>query len=253
MADTLYYTKFESDYLAQKQKEFLAQIAASVPSPLYGKKLAVLGDSISYGYSPASFTTPVTASYAKVAAERLGMTFVNHGITGSTVAIQPSDPTGNNPMVNRYTSLPDDADVIVFMGGTNDYRKSDIMVGTTSDTGTSTFYGALNTLALGLYTKYYTNLADGYKKTIVFCTPIKAFNEVMYGNVLRQYADAVKYVAQKYNFVFIDMYYESGINPHIMNTAASGHNPYIYDGVHPTQDGHNIIANKLVGVLKFVR
>lgn len=181
------------------------------------------------------------------------MTFVNQGIVGSTVGVSPSNPTGTDAMILRYSSLPDDADVVLFMGGTNDYRKTDIPIGTVSDTGNSTFYGALNNLALGLYTKYYTNTLNGYTKTIIFCTPIKAFNEIVNGNVLRQYADAVKYIAQKYNFVFIDMYYESGINPHIMNTAPTGHNPYIYDGIHPTQDGHNIIANKLVGVLKTIR
>lgn len=249
---TAFYTKFESDFKAQQQKELLIQIASATPSPLYGKKMVAIGDSVTYGYSPVSFPVPVTASYAKVAADRLGMIFVNYGITGSTVGISPSDPTGNNPMVNRYSALDNDADVILFMGGTNDYRKTDIPIGTTSDAGNSTFYGALNTLALGLYTKYYTDTVNGYKKKIVFCTPIKAYNETVNGNVLRQYADAVKFIAQKYNFVFIDMYYESGINPHIMNTAPTGHNPYIYDGIHPTQDGHNIIANKLVGTLKTI-
>ena len=116
-----------------------------------GKKYCALGDSITYGFIPRNYTgyPGQLDSYAKLTAEKLDMTFENYGISGSTLAYHAS----RQPMCVRYTDMPDDADLITVMGGTNDIRNG-IELGTMSDRTNTTYYGALHVLLGGLYKKY---------------------------------------------------------------------------------------------------
>src|SRR5690606_25764961 len=94
-------------------------------SPFNGLKMASLGDSITYGFVPRNDPDypGQLDSYAKLCAEALGMTFENYGISGSTLGAIEEDTTERSPFVYRYDNLPDDADVITVMGGTNDIRQ----------------------------------------------------------------------------------------------------------------------------------
>ena len=42
------------------------------------------------------------------------------GINGSTIAVKESNPEERSPMVTRYADMPD-ADVVVVLGGSNDW------------------------------------------------------------------------------------------------------------------------------------
>lgn len=237
-------------------------------NPFKGKKLAALGDSITYGFIPRNYTgyPGQLNSFAKLAAQRLGMTFDNYGISGSSV----TNISGRNPMCLRYDDLPSDADVITFMGGTNDVRNGAVL-GTMADRGTDTFYGALHTIMQGLYTKYIGGAAaaTGKKKKVIICTPIKLLdaskssqtNTIAHNaGVLVEWdawIDAIKEVAAFYSFPVLDFYNLSGINPHLNRTLKGTqdgytgyYNPYITDGTHPTQEGAEMMADLLVGFLK---
>lgn len=231
-------------------------------------KLAALGDSITYGFIPRNYTgyPGQLNSFAKLTAQRLGMTFANYGISGSSV----TNISGRDPMCLRYNDLPSDADVITFMGGTNDVRNGAVL-GTMADRGTDTFYGALHTIMQGLYTKYIGGaaVATGKKKKVIICTPIKLLdaskssqtNTIAHNaGVLVEWdawIDAIKEVAAFYSFPVLDFYNLSGINPHLNRTLRGTqdgytgyYNPYITDGTHPTQEGAEMMADLLVGFLK---
>lgn len=237
-------------------------------NPYKGLKLAALGDSITYGFIPRNYTgyPGQLNSFAKLTAERLGMTFANYGISGSSV----TNISGRDPMCLRYDNLPSDADVITFMGGTNDVRNGAVL-GTMADRGTDTFYGALHTIMQGLYTKYIGGaaVATGKKKKVIICTPIKLLdaskssqtNTIAHNaGVLVEWdawIDAIKEVAAFYSFPVLDFYNLSGINPHLNRTLKGTqdgytgyYNPYITDGTHPTQEGAEMMADLLVGFLK---
>ena len=147
----------------------IEELQEAAEGPFKGKKLAALGDSITYGFIPRNTAGAEGQmdSFAKLTAERLGMEFVNAGIVGSSV----TNITGRNPMCNRYADLPNDADVVIFMGGTNDIRNGAVL-GTMADRGTNTFYGALHTIMQGLYTKYIGGVAvsTGKAKKVIICT-----------------------------------------------------------------------------------
>lgn len=244
--------------------DYFEKVIPDSPTWYYGKKYAALGDSITYGYIPRNYEgyPGQLDSYAKLTAQALGMTFVNYGYSGDTIAAV-GDIT--NPMSVRYTQLPDDADLITVMGGTNDIRLG-VPTGQMSDRTNTTFYGALHVLLSGLYKKYYIDqgVTVGKAKKIVVCTPIKlllssASAQGGTGTLrdMTAYCNAIKEVAAYYSFPVIDLYNLSGINPHLdetlqgTETGYTGfYNPYITDGTHPTQEGQQMIANVLCGFLK---
>ena len=235
-----------------------------------GLTYCALGDSITYGYIPRNYPgfPGQLASYANLTARKLGMKFINYGISGSSVA----NLSGRSPMCLRYVDMPDIADVITVMGGTNDVRNG-VSLGNMSDRGINTYYGALHTLIGGLYTKYIANNVDeGKKKKIVILTPIKLLDKNKSSlpntiennaNVLENWDDwinAVKEVAAFYSLPCLDMYNLSNINPHINRTVTGYtegymgyYNPYITDGTHPTQEGAEMMSDVLVGFLKSLK
>jgi len=226
-----------------------------------GRKMVVLGDSISFGFIPRNYTgyPGQLNSYAKLTSEKLQMTFVNYGQSGTTLAENPSSISSS--FVNRYDNLDNDADVILVMGGTNDIRKG-ILLGSFTDSTSETFYGGLHVLCLGLLEKYRNaqGTTIGKEKIIVFCTPIKLGIDITTtysGNTIGDFANAVKEVCAYYSIPILDLYNLSGINPHIQRTLQGTevdytdmYNIYITDGTHPTQEGHEIIEKVLTGFLK---
>lgn len=239
-----------------------------------GLTMLSIGDSITHGFCPRNYTGHTTGSqldsFTKLAAERLGMEYVDLGVSNSYVTNNGTDPMCTR--VDDTTRMPASADVITFMGGTNDVRNPNtVPLGTMADRGTDTFYGALHTIMQKLYTKYIAgvSVANGKKVKIVICTPVKLLDSskssqantvannagVLYD--WRGFIAAIKEVAAFYSFPVCDFHNLSGINPHLDRTVhgtESGYtgyyNPYITDGTHPTQEGHEMMADVLVGFIK---
>lgn len=246
--------------------EIKEELANSV-NPFKGLRYVALGDSITYGFIPRNYAgyPGQLDSYAKLAAQKLGMTFDNYGISGSTLASNPSNPTANSPMSRRYMNMPNDADVISVMGGTNDIRKG-ITLGTFTDRTDSTYYGALHVILGGLYKKYIIDQGTtiGKTKKIFICTPPKLL--LSSGNVeggtgtlvdMDAWCAAIKEVAAYYSIPVLDFQNLSGVNPHLNQiihgtdeSYTAWYNPYITDGTHPTQEGAEIMADVLVRFLK---
>lgn len=231
-------------------------------NPWNGKVLAALGDSITYGFIPRNYPgyPGQLSSYAAVMAGTLGMTFLNYGISGSTLG---NLGTGQrSPFTTRYQNMSNDADLIVVMGGTNDFRNG-VPLGTMSDRTDLSYYGALHVLCEGLIDKYYQAQGTeiGKQKQIVFMTPIKnANNDGVLAVALESYCEAVKEVCAYYSIPVLDLYNESGITPHILRTVQGTdegytgmYNPYITDGTHPTQEGQDKMANIVMGFVKTLR
>ncbi len=119
---------------------------SSYDETLEGLTINVIGDSYFAGDGIQK-----NQVWPAIVAEKYGMTFVNHGIGGSTMT---NYVTNKNPMVDRYKNLPDNnPDIVILEGGRNDYNQS-VPIGTNTDTSTKTFKGALNTLIDGLRAKY---------------------------------------------------------------------------------------------------
>lgn len=247
----------------EKLSALSRDLSKQAPSVFSGKKIGAIGDSITWGFRPRNDIDGVTGeqmqSWLVLTANKLGMAYDNRGISGSTLGANST--AANSPMSRRFDILANDCDIVVVMGGTNDVRKS-VPLGTIDDRTDSSYYGALHVICEGLINKYQVNqgLEIGKTKHIVLATPIKLLET---GSALNQnlqmYAQAVRDVAAFYSLPVLDLNRHSNINPHILQTVQgteSGYigvyNPYITDGTHPTQQGHEMMASYIAAFLKSI-
>lgn len=211
-----------------------------------------MGDSITEGYP----SNVVTKSYCETLAEKLGSTAKIYGIGGSTIA------NGSDAMYSRVLNMNSTADLIFIFGGTNDFAIQSRVLGnqfTTSNnvrtlnTDTSTFYGGLNQLCLNLLSAFPYS-------TYVFLTPLHRNNYESQptdlqansnGLYLDQYVECIKNVAKWFSIPVIDLYGESSLYP-LDSTQRSQYFVGSSDGVHPNQEGHDIIAQCIYDKLKSI-
>lgn len=153
--DTIIY--YESDFYSDDIKS----------SPLYGKTITGMGDSLMYGS-----ITGNDAIWLHLLALKYNMTEHNLGINGNAFTHGAGSGT---PMSERYSSIPS-SDIIVVEGGAND-KNSNVPIGTVTDTENTTFAGALNTVITGIRAMY-------PKATLLFLTD---YNR--YSSHYRAYAD----------------------------------------------------------------
>ena len=118
------------------------------PNPLWGRKLVVIGDSLT--------TCPtVEKSYPSKIAARNNMVLVHNGRNGERLC---EDTVDVPSCLNSYTNdIPKDADFILCQIGSSDVNKwQEDVANSVSDTdmSTSTFKGCYNNLIVGLRTNY---------------------------------------------------------------------------------------------------
>lgn len=212
------------------------------------KTINVLGDSITKGaYTGENDSAPDSTAnpkFTEIVAENLDCTVNNYGVSGTSIS-RTSSVNPTLAMSIRYANMSDDADLVIIIGGTNDYG-TNVTLGTNADTADISFYGGLNVLCNGLATKYPT-------KRVIFITPFHRINEYAnsVGATLKDYRDAIFEVAQdKYGFKVIDGFeiLPSPINSTIWTTLFNNPN----DGLHPNQEGHNLIGERLTNLLKAI-
>lgn len=121
-----------------------------VYNPLWGKKLAVIGDSL-------TCTPTKETSYPYYIAQRNNMTLVHNGRSGERLCTDRSET--NPSTISSYTNdIPADADFILVQIGANDQNVSwaEVEGWNVDDTDmtTNTFKGCWNLLLIGLKTHY---------------------------------------------------------------------------------------------------
>ena len=192
------------------------------------KTMACLGDSITLG-------ARVEKPYPKLIEQTLALDEVyNLGISGSTI----TNSTSPAPMSVRYNEISTDTDIILVMGGTNDYWHS-MELGTIEDTSNTTYCGALKELITGLKNIY----SESY---IMFATPYQmqnGANKNSKGHTLKDYVDVMINLCETYNVPLLDLYNNGNIEDDFtLNT---------FDGIHPTQYFYeNYTAPQVVDFIK---
>ena len=189
----------------------------------------VVGDSIS-----DTNLLPQTKYMTVLGNKFNNLTINNVGKDGSHFT---NKTTGYSTFATLLGKLPsNDPSVITIFGGVNDYIQS-CTIGNISSTDTSNFYGALNDFVATLNNKY----ANAKKLFIlplnmragVFSTNSNGTNSL--GNTLQQYRDAIIAVCNANNIEYIDLHEDAELQPDLISS----------DGLHPTQDGHKLLASKL--------
>lgn len=234
--------KIRGSYMeTQLQNEADRQVIAENTYDFSDISIACLGDSITQAANLDSMEDYQQYSYPTRLKEILGAKSVtNLGIGGSSIGRY-----WDQAFVDRYEEIPQDTDLIIVMGGTNDgFCLNQEELGTFEERKEGTFIGDLDELMRGLKENY----PDA---TIVFATPLpNVLHDILRKE--RDYllpqatlAEVIKQLASEYEIPVIDLY-----NSNILDThdAAVIYN-YMPDGVHGNPDGYMILAEHFAAEL----
>lgn len=190
-------------------------------------KIACIGDSTTYGHGIKNWKSN---NYPAVLQRELddGYCVVNFGFNGACTQSFAEQPYTENEIFKE--SLGFDADIIIFMLGTNDSSE-------------------INFRSAGDFKKEYSELIEKYldgenSPEIILCTPPSAFYidgktegpaefNVDIEN-LAKISDAVRELANEREFTLIDI-----------NSFTESHSEWFLDGVHPNNKGAKEIAKEI--------
>lgn len=205
------------------------------------KKIACLGDSITQAANLENMEDYQQYSYPTKLAEILGAEeVVNLGIGGSSIGRYWQDA-----FVERYMEIPEDTDLILVMGGTNDgFCLHKENVGNFEERSPRTLIGDLDELMRGLKENY----PDA---EVIFITPLpnvlhdilrKERPELLSQRVI---VDSMIALAKEYEFDVIDLYDSNLLDSHDAAVISN----YMPDGVHCNPDGYQILAEHIAADL----
>lgn len=203
-----------------------------------GKKVAIIADSIGAGYGNTGYDlTTKTGGYSWIDSLSKTLEFgevARHCKGGAMVS---------NWFIDEVDNIAEDTDLIISMGGFNDYGQN-VPIGTISDIDNTTFYGALNIFYQKLINKFPT-------KTILIITPLHANNNTWNGksdgtqntagHILNDYRLAEINRCEKYSLPYIDGF-SLKLNPNIQALK----DLYFNDGVHPNEVGDDELGGNIL-------
>lgn len=216
--------------LTDKIGQVNEQLAESMQGRFRTKKYVAVGDSITVGF--------VTNPYATIVGEKLNMTVVNMGVSGSSIAQNTTSP---DHIIDRIDTIPVDADIISIFAGTNDFGHNSF-AGHYGVDGDNTLYGAMKTI-IEYVLQNYPNAQ------LFWITPLPRetmMTENGVGLILEDYRNIIVDMCNEYGVPVLDFTHDGSINPRI----ASHKTIYASDGLHPVQLGHDIIAEKIASFIK---
>lgn len=211
-----------------------------------GVKISILGDSLTAG-NTLSDEDRDTHNYPAVLSRILGCEVLNLGIGGSTV----SSCATTYPMVERWSDIPRDSDIIIVLGGTNDClfetRDQFGVLDYAQRMNEDTFCGDLDRMLGAMKYTYRDNMDDRYVRLIYINPPSTILNDgvvaVDPNKYVPQweYAQAINEIAPNYGFDVIDFYNTNLLNSHDYTINSE----FIRDGVHGNIAGYQIMAEHI--------
>lgn len=208
--------------------------------PWSGKKAVMLGDSIVYNDGHDGING--YPYYLKC----LGFDIItNKGVSGACVA-NHSERTYEDVCTTVDSVDFSTYDLALIAGGTNDFHVSAASpIGTLvnsvtlTDFDKTTFIGALQYIITKI-------LNSNTVIKIGLFTPLKRsgwYTANSEGKVLKDYADAIKEVAEYYSIPVLDFYGTAGLSRKNMYTFTS-------DGLHPNNAGYEFFSRKLIAFVR---
>ena len=217
---------------------------------LKGAVINFLGDSITQGVGASEtqyrFTDVLEKEFELKKAN-------NYGISGSRIARQKviTEAACDRDYCMRAFEMDENADAVVVFGGTNDFGHGQAPIGSPEDRTPETFWGACHYLMNTLLEKY-------CGKPILILTPLhrddednpKGSGSYKSEDVapLKEYRRILLAVAEHYALPVLDLYAVSGIQPE--NAVCKQR--LLPDGLHPSDEGHRLIAIKIGNCLKLL-
>lgn len=197
-----------------------------------------LGDSITAGYVP---NASLNGGWPTILSQNVGITVYNEGVSSAT--IQNGSANDSISFVNRSAKIDfSRANDVVIFGGTNDFAQN-LPIGNISDNTPNSLYGAMNIIFSKIYAgnpnaKVYIVLPMWRARITGGNVDVETTPNSI-GLLLKDYCEALKNVANKYNVPYLDAYHNMGIN------SINSKN-WLSDGLHPNDIGYAHLA-RLIG------
>ncbi|MDR6883099.1 SGNH/GDSL hydrolase family protein [Bacillus sp. 3255] len=231
LSENIYVTSaltYDTRQLTIRSENIRQSLVKALKPSYRGLKYAGIGDSIS---SPPG-------AYQKTVCENLSLERVTlFDMSGDRYCVTSGGITGT--LFETLQNVVTAADVITFMGGTNDIGNKSPL-GTFTDREITTFYGALHKtfkLAMDKFPNAKIGVMSPIQRTVVSRTD------------MLQYIAIIKEVAEYYNFPFLNLYAESGI---VIEKGTDFISTYMPDGTHLNDAGHLIIAKPITRFVEYL-
>ncbi len=210
-----------------------------------GKKWCVVGDSLTEHNSRTDM------NYHDFVAEETGITVVNMGVSGT--GYKRKEDT-NKAFYQRILNVPTDCDVVTIFGSGNDqpYYGAELL-GTATDTGTDTIGGCVNTTIDNLY-----SVIPAVHLAIVAPCPWKNYNPVNHDNGMARYTQLLKEICENRSIPFLDLYHCSNLRPwdasfrELAYSKDTDDGGITFNGVHPNEIGHKLIAGRFESLVEAI-
>ncbi len=207
-------------------------------------KIAFLGDSLT---DKGVYSEQVTNHYTDYVYDNASFVsgIQNVGYAGSCIAGLPNKAGVNPSFTQRYSQIDSDANVVIVLGGTNDfgYGSSTLPnpLGVYGDETAETFYGGLKVLIDGLGTNY-------PEAKVIFVTPLYRReqesngipNKNKYGYTLAEYVEAIKATCEARDITCFDAFND------LSEIDAFTYEEYEIDGLHLNDKGNVLLGKYLV-------
>lgn len=183
------------------------------------------------GDSWTEFNSTADNNYVKLITNYLNLNTTNLGIGGTGFKRQEEN---NKAYYQRIDQIPDNTQILTIMGSGNDLGGG-YSLGSTSDSGTDTICGCINTTLDEIFEKF-----SGIKIGLISLAPWKNYPPNA-SNAFSNYANAMKTIAQNRGIPFLDLYHSSNLRPWDENFRTI----YMPDGVHPNDEGTLLFVNRI--------
>ena len=209
-------------------------------SKLSGKKIAFFGDSIVYGEGS---TDRNLYSFPSQIRNKTGAIVVNSAIGGATFGRYGTSDDYRSVLTQIENTDLSDVEFAIVMAGTNDFANNKSM-GEASDSVETTLCGGVNNAIGKILTKnnrikivvvspiWRSRLASGDGKD---CDT----NANSGGIYLLDYVDAIGECCDKNHVPFFNIFHKCMINQYNKDV-------YLYDGVHLTDNGYDLLSDMVV-------
>lgn len=177
-----------------------------------------------------------TKNYVALADEALNLTTTNLGISGTGFK---RGEGSSNAYYQRTSSIPLNTDIITVMASGNDLSQGYTM-GNSTDTGTTTICGCINTFLDNVYTRL-----TGARIGIISVGPWQN-NTPQDTTIFSTYTSKLKEICELRGVPFLDLFHQSNLRPNDSTFRTN----FMPDGVHPNDDGYKLFANRII---EFIR
>lgn len=208
------------------------------------KKIACLGDSITYGVGGSDDGEGGKINYGYFLEEILNAKEVTtYGEGGMPLG----DGYTDGSLINRFENIPKDTDIVIVFGGVNDFFIGKEYFGDMETKEDNTYCGSVNEMMQEMTVDY-------PKSDIFFVTTYKNSMEQVekFDGNLNDYMEVQRNLAEEYNINIIELYATGFMDmniPEIKNLLG-------YDSIHPNDAGSMVLAQhfaaELISYYRFV-